>query len=159
MGNSKPSIKYAATFKYKIPLPSPMTAIDASGAPIPLRLLLAAIFLVHGYPKLFKDFKGTAGFLASIGFKPGVFWAFVLGVTEFFGAIAILIGVFSRVVAGMLIISMSIATLTKIFKWKKPFSGENGWEFDALIVAALIALFLLGSGTWSIDQAVGWMWG
>ncbi|MBI2668587.1 DoxX family protein [Candidatus Woesearchaeota archaeon] len=136
-----------------------MVAIDVSWAPIPLRLLLAAIFLVHGYPKLFKDFKGTAGFLAGLGFKPGIFWAFVLGVTEFVGAFALLLGFASRVVAGLLIVSMSVATLLKIFKWKAPFTkqGETGWEFDALIVAALITLFLLGSGTWSIDQAVGWM--
>ena len=129
--------------------------------PVVLRLVLGAEFIVHGYPKLFKDFKGTAGFLAGMGFKPGVFWAFVLGISEFFGGIAILAGFVSRIATGLLIISMIVATLLKIFKWKVPFSKSQdaGWEWDALILMGLIALFLLGSGILSIDAGQGWLWG
>ena len=129
--------------------------------PVVLRLVLGAEFIVHGYPKLFKDFKGTAGFLAGMGFKPGVFWAFVLGISEFFGGIAILAGFVSRIAAGLLIISMTVGTLLKIFKWKVPFSKghDAGWEWEALILMGLIALFLLGSGIWSIDAGQGWLWG
>ena len=125
------------------------------------RVILGAIFIAHGYPKLFKDFQGTAGFLAGLGFIPGRFWALVLGATEFFGGFALLLGFFSRLAAGLLIISMTIATLLKIFKWKVPFTKrkEVGWEWDALILAGLIAIFLLGAGNASLDQTLGWIWG
>ena len=104
------------------------------------------------FPKL-KNIRGTAGFLASIGFKPGMVWAFILGVTEFVGGLALLLGLFTKVAAGLLIISMTIATLLKIFKWKTPFSGDQvGWEFDVLIIAALVALILLGTGSVSLDH-------
>ena len=138
-----------------------MAVIGVEWVSVPLRLILGAIFIVHGYPKLFKDFKKVAGWLASEGFKPGAFWAFVLGATEFFGGVAILVGVASRVAAGLLIISMSTALLMGIFKWKKPFTKapEAGWEFDAIILAGLITLFLLGSGMLSADQLIGWMLG
>lgn len=138
-----------------------MVVISADWAPLALRLVLAVVFIVHGYPKLFKDFQGTSSFLAGLGFKPGVFWALVLGVSEFFGGIALLFGAASRVAASLLIISMTVATLTKIFKWKSSFSSKEGmgWEFDLLLVAGLVTIFLLGSGNWSIDQIVGWILG
>ena len=133
-----------------------MAMLSVEWAPLALRLVLGAIFIIHGYPKL-KNFKGTADWLAGIGFKPGAFWAFALGSAEFFGGIAILIGLFSRIGAGLLIVSMLVATYFNIFKWKKKFSG--GYEFDLMILAGLIAIFLLGAGSLSIDQAIGWMLG
>lgn len=125
-------------------------------APVALRVVLGLIFIVHGYPKLFKDLKGTAQFLESISFKPGAFWALVLGVAEFFGGLAILFGLGTRIVAGVLIISMVVATLVKIVKWKTPFSTMQGmgWEFDLLIVAGLITLLFLGSGEWALNQLI-----
>lgn len=121
-------------------------------AAVALRLALGVIFLVHGYPKL-KDMQGTSGFLAGLGFKPGMLWAIILGVTEFAGGLALILGLFMRLAAGLLIISMAIATLLKIFKWKTPFSGDQvGWEFDLLIIAVLVALILIGSGSVSLDH-------
>ena len=138
-----------------------MVALYVEWAPIALRIVLGFVFLAHGYPKLFKDLKGTAGFLAGIGVRPGVFWALVLGSAEFFGGLALLLGFASRVASGLLIISMTVATLLKIFVWKVPFTkgSEAGWEFDALLLAGVIALFLLGSGTLSVDQLLAWQLG
>lgn len=129
-------------------------------ASLALRAVLGIEFVVHGFPKL-KNLKGTAEFLASTGFKPGIFWALVLGSTEFVGGLALLAGFASRIATGLLIISMIVATLLKIFKWKIPFAKGNdaGWEWDFIILGGLLALFLLGSGTYSVDQMLGWVWG
>ncbi len=137
-----------------------MTVLTADWAPLALRLALGVIFIAHGYPKL-KNVKGTAQWLAASGFKPGRFWALVLGFSEFFGGFALLIGILSRLAAAALIISMFVATFLKIFKWKTPFTAMDkmGWEFDVLILAGLVALFLLGSGALSIDQLLGWRFG
>lgn len=126
-----------------------------------LRLVLGAIFIVHGYPKL-SNLKQTAGFLGSQGFAPAIFWAFVLSVTEFFGGIALVIGFASRIAAVLLIISMLVALCLHLFKWKTPFTkGKEGigWEYDLLIIAGLLAVLLLGSGNISVDSVIGWMWG
>lgn len=138
-----------------------MAAISVEWAPVALRVMLGVIFIVHGYPKL-KNLQGTAGFLGSQGFKPAMFWALVLGLTEFVGGVAILIGLASRVAAALLIVSMVVASFLQIFKWKTPLKkpdGGAGYEFDLLIIAALIALLLLGSGNLSVDQLMGWMLG
>lgn len=138
-----------------------MVTISADWAPLALRVVLASVFIAHGYPKLFKDFAGTSGFLSGLGFKPGAFWAVILGFSEFFGGIALLLGAASRVAVSLLIVSMTVATLTKIIKWKMPFTKSDGqsWEFDLLLVASLITLFLLGSGNFSVDQMMGWVFG
>ena len=69
-----------------------MVIISTDWAPLALRIVLGAVFIAHGYPKLFKDFAGTSGFLSGLGFKPAVFWACILGGSEFFGGIALLLG-------------------------------------------------------------------
>ncbi|MDO8656971.1 MAG: DoxX family protein [Nanoarchaeota archaeon] len=137
-----------------------MPVFNPEIASLALRAVLGIEFVVHGFPKL-KNLKATAGFLASSGFKPGIFWAFILGTTEFVGGLALLAGFASRIAAGLLIIAMSVATLLKIFKWKVPFSkgNEAGWEWDFIILGGLIALFLLGSGSYSVDQMMGWILG
>ncbi len=137
-----------------------MVAFNPEIASLALRAVLGIEFAVHGYPKL-KNLKGTAEWLASTGFKPGIFWALVLGCTELLGGLALLAGFASRIAAGLLIVSMLVATLFKIFKWKIPFAKGNdaGWEWDFIILGGLVALFLLGSGSYSIDQMLGWVWG
>ena len=137
-----------------------MVALSVDWAPIALRIILGIIFIMAGYPKL-KDLKGTGGFLAGLGFKPGVFWAFILGIAEFFGGIAILIGLFSRIGSGVLFISMLVALYVQIFVWKTPFQSKEkpGYMADVLILIGLLTVFLLGSGTLSFDQVIGWTLG
>ena len=123
--------------------------ISADYASLVLRIILGIIFIAHGWPKL-KNLKGTAGFLGSIGFKPVMFWAFILAAAEFFGALAILCGFYSTLASSILIVSMLVATYLKAFVWKAGFAinpkNPNGYEFDLLIIASLIALILLGPG-------------
>lgn len=137
-----------------------MVVLNADWASLALRVTLGVLFVVHGYPKL-KNLKRTAGWLASEGFKPGLVWALVLGAAEFFGGFALLVGLVSRLAAAALIVSMGVATLVKIFKWKSPFTAldKMGWEFELIILAGLVALFFLGSGALSFDQLLGWMLG
>ena len=127
-----------------------MTEVLTEWAPVFLRIALGLIFIVHGYPKLFKDSKGTSKFLKGLGFKPAKFWALILGCVEFFGGLAVLVGLFTRIASGLLIVSMTTALYYQTVVWKKKFSG--GYEFDFLILFALIALFLLGAGNLSLDM-------
>ncbi len=122
-----------------------------------LRVIVGFLFTLHGYPKLFKDFAGTANFLAGLGFKPGKFWAFVVGVTEFFGGLALIFGFLTRFAAVFLFINMAVALLVNKYKFNKKLIG--GYELDLLLLAAIAALFFLGAGIISVDGAVGWVFG
>jgi putative oxidoreductase len=125
-----------------------MVEVLTGWAPVFLRIAIGLIFILHGYPKLNKNLKKTSEFLNSIGFRPGKFWALVLGSVEFFGGLAILIGLFTRTASVLLGIIMIIALYYHTVVWKKKFIG--GYELDFLILFALISLLLLGSGNLSI---------
>ena len=129
--------------------------LSAGYASLALRVVVGILFLVHGWPKI-KNPKMMAGFLGGMGFKPGIFWSVLLAVTEFFGGIAILLGLYVRAAAIPLVISMSVASYLKIFVWKSKFASDkdnpSGYEIDLLALGGLIALFFLGSGSLSVSS-------
>ncbi len=58
-----------------------------SFAALLLRIVLGIIFIAHGYPKLFKKElgpKGVSGFFKSLGIPAPLFFAYVVGIVEFF---------------------------------------------------------------------------
>lgn len=122
-------------------------------APLILRLVLGGAFIAHGYPKLFKMFAGFAGWLESIGIRPGKFWAAVVGIVEFFGGIALVLGLFTQLVGLLVAIDMVVA-MAKV-KWGKVKFIEMermGWELDLAYLAMALALVFVGSGSYSLDS-------
>ena len=121
--------------------------------PLVLRLALASAFIVHGYPKLFKTFGGFAGWLDSIGIRPGKFWALVVGVVEFFGGIALVLGIFTRLAALLIAVDMFVA-LVKV-KWGRARYVDTermGWELDLAYLAMALALVFLGPGASALER-------
>lgn len=115
-------------------------------APTLLRLMLAAVFIAHGFPKL-RDLGVTAGFLESLGFRPAKFWATVLGCTEFFGGILLLVGLFTQVAAALIAFVMLIA----ILKVKRAQGFVGGYEFELALFAIAVSLMLTGPGAYALD--------
>ena len=116
-------------------------------APVLLRGVLGIIFIVHGYPKLFKDFAGTAGWFDSVGIKPAKFWVLVVGVVEFFGGIALIAGFATQLAALLIAVDM----LGAIFLVKRKMGFVNGYEFDLTLLAMALSLMFLGAGFYAID--------
>lgn len=114
-----------------------------------LRLALGVILVVHGWPKI-KNLKGTAEWMGKT-FKPGIFWATVVALTEFVGGLFLIFGFLTQVVAFFVVIQF----LVIIFKVKKGKPLVDGYEFDLLILAAAIVLLTLGSGGVSLDNYFG----
>lgn len=114
-----------------------------------LRIFIGVIFLYHGWSKLLGGRKMAAG----MG-KPqmGGFLVF-LGLSEFLGAIATVIGFLTQIASLGFAIIMIGAIFMKTIKWKTPFSAQDksGWEFDFLILGVAITLILIGAGNISID--------
>ena len=115
--------------------------------PLALRLALGAIFLAHGYQKLSQDKAQFAGWLESMKFKPGKFWAWLVTLVEFLGGIALIVGFWTQLVA--LILAIQFLVILFWFKRGQKFIG--GWELDFLIFMALLALLILGPGAWAFD--------
>lgn len=113
-----------------------------------LRVVFGVIFVAHGKGKLFGGLSGIAQFFASVGLKPAKLLAIVVAVVEFFGGILVILGLFTQVAAFFIGIVMIVAMLKVTIK--KGFIG--GYEFDLILFACALALFLLGGGNFSLDQ-------
>ena len=129
--------------------------IDARTAPYAvtlLRVTLGALFLAHAGLKLFVFTPaGTAQFFGSLGL-PGAL-AYVVILAEVAGGLALIAGVYSRIVA----LALTPILLGAIFTVHGPsgffFSNPNGgWEFLALWIVGLIVVALLGDGAYALRR-------
>ena len=123
--------------------------IDARTAPYAataLRAALGILFIAHAGLKLFVFTPaGTAQFFGSLGL-PGPL-AYLVILAEIIGGIALIAGVYSRIVALALIPILLGAIVTVHGPAGFFFTNPNGgWEFLALWVVGLIAVALLGDG-------------
>ncbi|MBU2863393.1 DoxX family protein [Reinekea forsetii] len=123
-----------------------------------LRIPVGIILAVHGAQKLFAWFggfglEGTGQWMASIGLNPGYLMALLAGSAEFFGGIALVVGLLTRPAALLSAFTMVIA----IF-WVHFSNGflltSNGYEYALALLAATAALTIQGAGSLSLDKIV-----
>jgi putative oxidoreductase len=123
-----------------------------------LRLIFGIVMAAHGAQKLFGWFggyglSGTGGFLESLGFRPGRFFAFAAGASELAGGLLIAAGLFGPVGPALVLATMIVAAIT--VHWKGGlFAQSNGIEVPLLYAAAAIALGLTGPGALSLDAVL-----
>mgnify|MGYP001607227807 FL=1 len=111
-----------------------------------LRLVIAGIFLAHGWPKL-KNLKTTMANFNIMGFKPGWLWGTYVALLETVGALMLILGVGTQIVALLLAGQMAVAAI-----WQKR-QGKGligGYELDLLLVAASLALATSGGGMFAL---------
>ncbi len=136
-----------------------------------LRVFLGLIMIVHGIPKL----AGPARQQMRVGMSqigiPGPLFDLV-GLLEFIGGLALLLGILTRVVSLLFAIEM-VGTIAlyiwKLGRFTPPpemlqqmvansrrvmrgfIAGVGGWEFDLLILGASLTLLTAGPGAFSLD--------
>ena len=78
---------------------------------MPLRLILGVGFLYHGAPKLFSapDHQMFLGMLQGMGVPAAGLMAWVIGIVEVFGGLALILGAFVSVASALLIANMLVA--------------------------------------------------
>jgi len=112
-----------------------------------LRCALGAIFMVHGYPKLFGQNTAMHQSFAQHGLPRS--FLFVAGVLELFGGGLLVIGLFGRAAALLLTFELGVV----ILKMGLPESyTSGGFQFAVLLIVATFALATTGPGAISIDQ-------
>jgi putative oxidoreductase len=140
-----------------------------------LRLVTGAIFVAHGYPKLFggpgKPVPSLAaeklgpGFVAAWQEHGGERWAnrletlgvpapksmaVLTGLVELVGGVCLVLGLFTRP-AAFLMTGQMIAAIWKVH-WKNGLlASRGGYEFNLSLIAALLLLLLGGPGRISVD--------
>ncbi len=133
-------------------------ATNAGWGAVALRVPVGVIFAAHGAQKLFGWFggyglQGTAGWLESIGLAPGMLMALLAGGAEFFGGLALIVGVLTRPAAFALVIAMLVA-IFKVHFANGLFMANNGYEFGLALLAASVALLISGAGRASVDELI-----
>ena len=123
--------------------------IEAATAPygiLLLRLCLGAMFIAHAMLKVrVFTIPGTIAFFKSLGL-PG-WMAYVTITAELVGAACLILGIYPRWVA-LLLVPLILGTIVTVHGKKGwLFSNQDGgWEYPAFWAAALLAVFLLGDG-------------
>jgi putative oxidoreductase len=127
------------------------------------RLFLGIVIFMHG-AQLMLGWFGGFGYAGSMQFFTQtlhipVLFAWLAIMSQFIGAIALIVGLFTRIAA----IGIAIDMLVAIFKihihvgffmnWYGTLKGE-GYEYHLLALALCLVLMARGGGALSIDGAV-----
>lgn len=119
-----------------------------------LRLVLGAVMIAHGYPKVFGGLQGHVHFVSSLHL-PG--WlAYVSALSEFGGGVLLIAGLLTRLSALAIFIDLCVAI------WKvdvhSGFTGgpsHSGYQLPLALASMAFALIFFGAGPISIDAIRG----
>ncbi len=126
-----------------------------------VRIGLAWIFVYHGAGTLFGAFgqagiHGHAIFFANVAhLHPGTFFAVLSGITEFFGGLAVGVGILGRLAAAGLVGDMVIAMIT--VTWHNGIisnAAGSGYELNVALAALAMVIVIMGTGRYSLDVAI-----
>jgi putative oxidoreductase len=120
-----------------------------------LRLVVGVTMIMHGYPKL-KNPKQTVQWTKGLGVPTAATYLAII--LEFFGGIALVIGLIVPIVAFFIALEMIGNAILKRTKMKAPYLvGQNAaaYEIDITYLLLAITLVVLGAGFFSVDVFLG----
>ena len=135
------------------------TLISCAGwEALTLRIPIGIILAAHGSQKLFGWFggyglEGTGQWMASVGLAPGFVMALLAGSAEFFGGIALMAGLMTRLAAAVSTLTLLVA-LFWVHWGNGFFLDTHGIEYALALLSAIVALIFIGGGQYSLDALI-----
>lgn len=124
-----------------------------------IRVTTGLLLMPHGAQKLFGWFggyglSGTGAFFGdTLGMQPGVLFALLAGLVEFFGGLALVLGLLTRPAAAAVAVLLAVALSVH---WANGFFWTNGGiKYPLMWLLLAIALMLRGGGEYSLDRRFG----
>lgn len=112
---------------------------------LPLRLVIALVFIMHGGQKLFVyGIPGTSEAMRGMGIPLPEVAAIIVTAVELFGGLAILAGFYTRWAALLLVGDMAVAIVA--VRLKGGFFAPAGFEFELTLLAGALTPALLVPG-------------
>jgi putative oxidoreductase len=131
------------------------------------RLVIGGLFIGHGTQKLMGWFggpgiEGTQGMMESLEMHPPKANALAAGISETAGGTLLAAGLLTPLASATLTGTM-ITAIRKVHWSKGPWVAGGGYEYNLVLIAALLALAESGPGDLSADAALGlrltgWQW-
>lgn len=124
-----------------------------------LRIIIGGLFIGHGTQKLYGWFggsgpEGTDEMMESLQMHPVRRNSTIAGATEA-GCGALLVAGAATPIAAAGLIGTMITAIRKVHGKNGPWNANGGWEFNAVIIAALTTLVEAGPGKASLDATFG----
>lgn len=124
-----------------------------------LRLVVGGLFVGHGLQKLTGAFGGsgleaTEKTMDAVGMHPAAQNARAAALTETVGGAAIALGLFTPLAAAGLIGTM-VTAIRKVHLSRGVWNSGGGYEYNAVLIAALTAIASDGPGLVSVDAISG----
>jgi putative oxidoreductase len=146
------------TTKPLIPAFRPLQDALSPAAELAARAVVGLFLMPHGAQKLFGLFGGygleaTGQFFASkLGLPPVM--ALITGLIEFFGGLALAIGLVTRFAAGAITVMMAVAVL-QVHLPNGYFWTSGGFEYPLMWGVLALTYVVRGGGKYSIDAVIG----
>jgi putative oxidoreductase len=126
------------------------------------RMVVGLVMAAHGAQKAFGWFggyglNGTAGFMESLGFRPGRFFAATAAGTEIAGGVLLALGLFGPL-GPALIVSVMIVAIATVHWTHGLFAQNNGFELPLVYAVTAGAIALIGNGAYSVDALLSLTW-
>jgi putative oxidoreductase len=124
-----------------------------------LRVVVGGLFVGHGTQKLFGWFDGggldaTAEGFEHLGLRPGKAHAIAAGAAEAGGG-ALLAAGLATPLAGSVLTATMLTAIETVHAKNGPWASKGGYEYNAVLIAAALALVEVGPGALSLDGALG----
>ena len=127
-----------------------------------LRALLGIVILTHGVPKLFRLSHGEATDAYTnlvrvldgrMGLPAPEFFAMLVTTIETLGAVMLVVGLATRIVAPTLAVMMVV--IAAGVHWPHWAWSERGMEYPVVLAGMAAAIALRGGGRYSLDSWLG----
>ncbi len=131
--------------------------------PTLLRLAVGTVFVAHGLVKLLPVPGGgvseTVALFESLAFRAPYAVGLTLGWVEVAGGVALVLGAFTGWTAFALLLTTGVTSWKLhlphglFLNWSLEPGVGHGYEFDLLLIGALLSLIATGGGSLSVDRA------